>query len=301
MSDIGWDIDLPEEILYGTITDYKQATGLVLSGGGMKGLYLLGTLQYLSEQKGFDHIQSFFGTSVGALISGLLIIGYAPIEILVLICVHNAQHLIGQFQKNIIEKKSLFNPESFLSILSDLIIKKVGKIPTLSELAETYKKNLYIVTIDRQHMEEPLYVSQHSHPNLSLLHAIHMSMSIPFIFGYAVYDGKKYFDGGVLDNFPILYASSVEERVFGIDLLSSHHTTDDFTTDLIAIVTLPSGYISKIHKRHIPSHASYINIKAEEGQHAVDFNKNSLTMYDMFANGYRQCKRLLEIEKKKTD
>ena len=301
MADSGWDIELPDDISCGNIKDYKQATGLVLAGGGIKGLYLLGTLQYLYEEKNFDHIESYFGTSVGALISALLIIGYKPIEILVFICVHNVQQLISQFQKNIIENKSLFNPDSFLAILSNLIIKKVGKIPTLAELTERYKKNIHVVTIDRNHMEEPMYISNHSHPDLSLLHAVHMSMSIPFIFGYAIYDGKKYFDGGVLDNFPILYASSVEKNVFGIDLISNDRSSNDFTTDLIAILTLPSGYISKMNKRQIPSNSSYINIKAAEGEHAINFNKSSLVMYDMFVNGYRQCKQLMDLGKIKSD
>ena len=38
MADSGWDIELPDDISCGNIKDYKKATGLVLAGGGIKGL-----------------------------------------------------------------------------------------------------------------------------------------------------------------------------------------------------------------------------------------------------------------------
>ena len=56
---------------------------LVLSGGGIKGLLILGALQYLYETGKLQkkNIRKYIGTSIGAIINVLLIIGYEPKEI----------------------------------------------------------------------------------------------------------------------------------------------------------------------------------------------------------------------------
>ena len=47
-------------------------TRLVLSGGGSKGLAMLGALHYIHENNGLDSINEYWGTSVGSIIILLL-------------------------------------------------------------------------------------------------------------------------------------------------------------------------------------------------------------------------------------
>ena len=54
-------------------------TILVISGGGIKGFVALGALQKLYDTKKLININKYCGTSVGAIISLLLIIGYKPV------------------------------------------------------------------------------------------------------------------------------------------------------------------------------------------------------------------------------
>ena len=55
-----------------------QKVGVVLSGGGAKGLYHIGVLQALEENEvPIDYIA---GTSMGAIIAGLYAAGYSPAE-----------------------------------------------------------------------------------------------------------------------------------------------------------------------------------------------------------------------------
>ena len=53
-----------------------QRVGLVLSGGGAKGLYHIGVIKAL-EENGIP-IDYVSGTSMGAIIAGLYAIGYTP-------------------------------------------------------------------------------------------------------------------------------------------------------------------------------------------------------------------------------
>ena len=53
-----------------------QGVGLVLSGGGAKGLYHIGVLQALEENN--VAIDFVGGTSMGSIIAGLYAAGYSP-------------------------------------------------------------------------------------------------------------------------------------------------------------------------------------------------------------------------------
>ncbi|MDE7452384.1 MAG: patatin-like phospholipase family protein, partial [Paramuribaculum sp.] len=61
----------------------SQAVGLVLSGGGAKGIAHIGVIKALEENNiPIDYIT---GTSMGAIIGGLYACGYTPAEMLELI------------------------------------------------------------------------------------------------------------------------------------------------------------------------------------------------------------------------
>src|SRR5438445_77313 len=59
----------------------QQKKIIVLSGGGMKGIAHIGGLQALDDRDCLTHINTVAGTSIGALIGTLLVIGYTPREI----------------------------------------------------------------------------------------------------------------------------------------------------------------------------------------------------------------------------
>ena len=65
--------------LFFTHYSNAQKVGLVLSGGGAKGLYHIGVLKALEEHDiPIDYVS---GTSMGAIIGGLYSIGFSPSEI----------------------------------------------------------------------------------------------------------------------------------------------------------------------------------------------------------------------------
>lgn len=291
----GWDIDLPP-VEGVSISDVRNSPALVLSGGGMKGCYLLGALQYLYDQTRLEHVRSFYGTSIGGVIGALLIIGYTPIEIFVYIVTHKVQESLGQFNRNIFERKCLMDPSAMIRFLTDMIVHKIGSIPTLGELKERFRRDLTVVSVARDRITEPLYFSTRTHPDLSLIQVLHMTISIPFVFGYAAYDGRKYIDGGLIDNFPILHASEREPRVFGLDLRSPEGgEADDLSAEFMAVVTAPMTHITESHKRRLKGNASYLDLTTCS-EIAVNFSQTSGAMYEMFVNGFRQVRHRLKCK-----
>jgi len=292
----GWDDGvLPdtdiENMLKPTLADFKKATGLVLPSGGVKGLYLIGAIQYLYETIGLNHIQSYYGTSIGAVISGLLIIGYTPLEILVFVCVQKIMALLMSSLNlgKILTEKRMIDASVFTHLLTDMITKKIGFVPTLGELYSKFQKRLCVVTISRDNIYSPLYISSDSHPEMSMVHALHMTASIPYVFGYAMYDKVEYFDGAFLDPFPVLYASKKEDWVFGIDIDSGFEKSDDLFADVRNMMNIPIQFINEMMKKQVV-HGSWIMVKTQD---EIVANK-TLELIHMFNSGYRQSKHQLK-------
>ena len=59
---------------------------IILSGGALKGLLTLGSLQYVYDNNNLNDVTQYIGTSVGSIICFLLSIGYTPVELIVSIC-----------------------------------------------------------------------------------------------------------------------------------------------------------------------------------------------------------------------
>ena len=77
----------------------KVKLGIALSGGGMRGIAHAGVLKALEESD--IQIEAIGGTSSGALIAGLYVLGYSPENIYQLFKIH-AKDIVG------IERNSIF-------------------------------------------------------------------------------------------------------------------------------------------------------------------------------------------------
>lgn len=183
------------------IPDY---TTLVMSGGGIKGLGLLGALQFLADKHKLHHVHKYIGTSVGAIIGYLLSIGYSPIEIMVVI---NQKQIIEKMMKglnmmDLIHHGGALNYFVLHEFLEDLTISKVGHVLTLRELYDEFGKILVCCTYN-YNTKECEYLDYLKNPTLPCLTALRMSSTLPFLFHPFLYEGNLYVDGAVLDNFPV--------------------------------------------------------------------------------------------------
>ena len=282
-----------DDIVKPTLQDYKKSNCLVLPSGGVKGVYLLGAIEYLYEKCGIDHIKSFYGCSIGSIISGLLIIGYKPMDLLVYICINKIMAcLTSTFHiSNIVTENKCLDSTLFITILRQCIIYKIGYIPTLKELYVNFKKKLYVVTISRQDPLKPIYVSHENYPDIPLDQALHMSSSIPIVLGYANYNNIDYIDGGLLDPFPILEASKKEKHVFGINIIRTISKSDNLLHEIVNILYIPILNIENNNKNMLIN-GTYIELNTND-EHIT---KKSKELLSMFSSGYNQCRSLLQVK-----
>lgn len=191
---------------------------LILSGGGVRGIYYLSLLKYF-EQTNYDlnNFVNLVGTSIGSFVSMAIAIGYSSEEL--------KPHLINILDYNKIKSLDIFNFITNLGLdngsklehcIKKMIRNKIGrKDITFLQLYKTYNKNLIITSVCLE-SKTVTYFNKENTPNVKIWKAIRMSMSVPFIFKPYVYNNLHYIDGGIKHNFAIdLYNSS---DTLGVDL-----------------------------------------------------------------------------------
>lgn len=209
-----------------------QEVGLVLSGGGAKGLAHIGVLKALEENNiPVDYIT---GTSMGAIIGGLYAIGYTPGEMIAL--VSSREFFI--MYKGLMEEKYtafVYHPEpspDMLSISFDFKDRKLktqlptSYVPTyqmdwaflslFSPAAAVAKNNFDSLMVPfRCIASDVVHKKPHKFYQGNLSSAIRASMTYPFYFRPIIIDSILFFDGGFYNNFPW----DVMEKDFSPDII----------------------------------------------------------------------------------
>ena len=182
----------------------KKYNTLVLSGGGLKGFSLLGALQYLidDDKNHLKYIKKFYGVSVGAIISLLLIMQYQPKDIL---SEFIANQCLGDVNINIYNGlfgKGFIDFNQLTSIFGKMVKNKMNTIPTLGKLCTDYNCEFKCLTYNFTEKCESI-ISNTTHPDMNLLDCIRITSNIPFIFDSFCYKQNLYYDGFLSCNFPL--------------------------------------------------------------------------------------------------
>lgn len=202
-------------------------TALVLSGGGVYGAALLGALHTLWYELFPQTLSVVAGTSIGAIIGTLLVMGHAPMDLL-----HVAMRQQEPMMTPDFSGFSVASQDKLRSFVEQLILEKCPFVPTFTQVYERYKVDL-VVTGTNLTDRKAVYFHRHDHPDMSVLDALMISSCVPFIFPYIVYKGAVYVDGFVTDNLPFRFVERFcppETRVYGIWTHPVHGTDQGLTT-----------------------------------------------------------------------
>lgn len=199
-----------------------QSVGLVLSGGGAKGIAHIGLIQALEDNDiPIDYIT---GTSMGAIVGGLYACGYTPAEMMELINSDYFGYLSAgkadpaftyYFSKgspspqmfamsvggrDSTARSKIFNPQSLISPMP----MSFGFMQIFSAYGAQCGGNF-----DRLFVPFRCVASDVAQKRKKVMGAgdlgesIRASMSFPLIFQATEIDGQVLYDGGIYDNFPV--------------------------------------------------------------------------------------------------
>ena len=193
---------------------------LVISGGGPTSIRALGAIQHL-EKNGIwkiDDIETIYATSAGAILGVILCLKFDWDTINTYIIDRPWHEAFPVKAKDIFEaysKKGLFDSKIGEKIFTPLFNAK--DIPlgiTLKEFYEFSNIEIHLFSLEINKFETH-DISYKTHPDLSLLTAIHMTIAIPVVITPTCIDNKCFIDGGVVANYPLSYC------------LNEHPNTDE--------------------------------------------------------------------------
>ena len=174
-------------------------THLVLSGGGINGICMLGALKELDLKK----ISHIVGTSVGSIIGALMCM--CSIDEIVSIISENADMLTSNFDvdiDNILESFGFVDPKGIIWIIEQVFENKLGiSHITFAELY-TQTNIFFVITGTNLSKQRGELFNKNTTPNMLVLDAIRISISIPFVFKKVMYNGDIYADGGISHMYP---------------------------------------------------------------------------------------------------
>lgn len=270
---------------------------LVISGGAIKGVLALGSLQYATDNHLLKNVSTFIGTSVGSIICFLLAIGYSPTEIIVYICTHQLLEKMKHF--NLVAMINGEGASSFSPIheqLEKMTIAKIGHLPTMKSLKETFSKKLICITHNFS-TRSAIELSYESHPDLPCLTAIRMSSNLPFVFEKFKYGDHFFMDGGIVNNFPIDIGDRIGEKVLGIVLLGNddENTKPDagILQDIYQLMFTPVTQAMEYRISNASDKCTIIRL-CHPNNNVFDFNISAGEKLDMFSTGYNTIREVFE-------
>lgn len=178
----------------------KKYKNLVLSGGGLKGLSYIGLKKILEEYK-IDDFECYCGTSIGSVFCLLFILGFTSKQLEKILTSINFENYIDIDLINFFDRFGFSDGEKIIDIFKTFMKYSVGENITFIDLWNIKKKRLIIVgsCIDTFQTE---YFDYISYPNMKVIDAIRISISLPPYFKYCTIEGKCYIDGGLTANVP---------------------------------------------------------------------------------------------------
>lgn len=234
VSPVAWSASVPRD----SVMSQPKSVGLVLSGGGAKGIAHIGVIKVLEEHNiPIDYIA---GTSMGAIVGGLYAAGYTPEEMMELIESKGfAYWSTGQIDEKLIYYFYRPDPTPAMinvnlapgdstrtsSILPTSLINPLPMNFAFMELFSAYTAQcggdfdrLFVpyrcVTSDVYQKKKIVCKSG------SLGDAIRASMSFPLVFQPIEMNGIPVYDGGIYDNFPVdvMRTEFAPDFMIGVDV-----------------------------------------------------------------------------------
>ena len=208
-------------LLAGTLPAPGQRVGVVMSGGGAKGLYHIGVLEAL-EECGVP-IDCVAGTSMGSIIAAMYAAGYSPAEMRAIVSSGVVREWVsGRIDPNryLDYYRQVGSNPSFLSLRIDVEgpAGKRFRVPTNlvsstqidMALTELFAPATAAADGDFDRLMVPFLCvasdMNHRRPVVlrrgELSEAVRSSMSIPLVFKPVEADSMLLYDGGIYDNFP---------------------------------------------------------------------------------------------------
>ncbi len=192
--------------------------GLVLEGGGMRGLYTAGVLEYFAEKE--LYFPYLIGVSAGACMATSYLSRQQGRNRKVNIDFAGDSRYLS-WRKFLRNRQELFG----MDFIFDEIPRKL--VPFDFQAFRSAPEEFVVVTTDIETGQPVYYRKTDGYPDDSMMKLLRASSSLPFFAPIVEFEGRKLMDGGIADPIPIRKAES-----------DGHRRT-------VVILTRNQGYVKK--------------------------------------------------------
>ncbi|MBP5682500.1 MAG: patatin-like phospholipase family protein [Bacteroidales bacterium] len=245
-----------------SVSSFAQKVGLVLSGGGAKGLAHIGVLKALEENNiPIDYVT---GTSMGSIIGALYSLGYTTDEMTELFHSEKFRNWLNGVTESDLRYYYMQDEPSAAMLSLKFNRDTTLKVYLPTNIVSSYQMDFAFEEImgpggaaanyDFDSLMVPfrcaasdVYAKKSiifDHGNLST--AVRASMAIPLYFKPVVYRDGLLFDGGIYNNCPIdaMKSDFAPDYIIGVQVSSNNEnpSEDDLVSQIENMVMDPSNY-----------------------------------------------------------
>jgi NTE family protein len=281
-----------------------QKVGLVLSGGGAKGIAHVGVIKALEENNiPIDYVA---GTSMGGVVGACYAAGYSPAQIEAIVLSENFQRWInGKLEKGHnyyysqddvtpafvtldLSLDSTFNFNFKSSIANDVSLNfaLAERFTLPSTIAKNNFDSLFVPL--RMVASDIFTQNQVILKSGKLSDAIRATHTVPFFYEPIKLDGKYLFDGGVYNNFPV----DVMQRDFNPDAIIGVNVSSKIYDEKLISRSLLYMLLDKSDPEIIPSTGIYIQPNLS-GYSGVNFAQARALIDSGYAQTMRQMPEIM--------
>ena len=256
----------------------NKSIGLVLSGGGYKGLAHAGALHFLDEQQ--ITINALAGTSAGSIVSCLYAAGIRPEEILSFFKSVN----LFSWQYFTFKKPGLLDVNYF-----DKFLVQVFEDKKLKDL----NIPVYITATDIAKGETHVFDFE-----TKVVDAILASSAFPGVFSPYEIEGKLYSDGGILNNFPTNILRKDFQTIIGVNVCPIQTLEKDQLSSIRAVTFRAYDLMTATQNIARGKLCDWL-IEPKELVKYSTFERNKQKMDQIYHIGYRTAQKTYTQNKDK--
>lgn len=267
----------------------RPKVGVVLSGGGAKGMAHIGALKVL-EEAGVP-VDYVVGTSMGSIIGGMYAIGYSPWQMDSIVRRQDWGVLLSdrvpRSEQNLLEREASeryvlsvplrgkgSKPEMFGGLIKGLNLANL-----FSELTVGYHDSISFNSLPIPFAcvsEDVVTGNEVDFHSGILAHAMRASMAIPGVFAPVRMGQKVLIDGGVTNNYPVNVARQMgADIVIGIDVQSELKPADELNSTGSILAQLVNLMGQDMYEMNIDQTDVYIKVNVD-GFSSASFNRKDI-------------------------
>lgn len=248
----------------------KSKIGLVLSGGGTKGVAHAGVLKFLAEKN--IEVDVLACCSAGSIVGCLYAAGKSPDEIL-------------SFFKSIY----FFNWRHFAFNQPGLVSSKIFRIylkPVFEDMTiGDLKKDMRIVATELVSGTQKIFDK-----DFNVIDSIIASCSIPGVTTPYIVGNELYSDGGVLNNFPADIIQQECDKIIGVFVSPPQDIEISDLNSIKAVVSRSYDLLSYRTELHKFSYCDWF-ISSKKLAHYGTFERKAERLEEIFEIGYQAAKQ----------